>query len=155
METVKGQVKAQDNVKKVEKDAEFKAKKAQAAKDWAARKKAEAEKRIELSKKAIDYIEKNNVKFPEDLVAWLKGMANPTARSTSGTGSFFNKVFGNDPKVGDKITVMAYMQKTFEAKSKLDKYVKEWATKGIEIDVQENKANPLETTYTIKKLAAN
>ena len=82
--------------------------------------------------------------------AWIE---KETAVHTGNGGtSFFNKVFGDSPKVGDKITLLDYMKKTLKAKADLDKAVKGWAEKGIVVEFKDA-ANKLEATYTIVKLA--
>ena len=149
---VKGQVQANENkaTKDAEKEATFKAKKAEAAKAFTARQKERKEKLIKLAK---DIISKDLLgKFDAELQKFIQETANPSVSTGFGGTSFLNKVFGDNPKVGDKITVLDYMKKTMQARAKLDKYVKEWATKGIIVECKEA-ANALETTYEIKKLA--
>ncbi|MBR6135561.1 MAG: hypothetical protein IKQ22_03655 [Clostridia bacterium] len=130
-------------------DAAFKAKKAEAAKRFAENQKARKEgvKKLAEELKAKNLIEKlspENQKIIEDIL-------NPATRSGFGGQSFFNKVFGDSPKVGDSITLLDYMKKTLQAKGKLDKAVKDWAEKGIVVEFTE-KPNQLESVYTIKKM---
>jgi len=131
-------------------DAAFKAKKAEAAKAFAARQKEKKENLIKFSK---ELIEKGIVdKLSAEAKAFFTAAANPTpARSGFGGQSFFNKVFGDTPKVGDHITLLDYMKNTLQAKGKLDKAIKEWAEKGIVVECTE-KPNKLESVYTIKKM---
>lgn len=134
------------------KSEEFKAKKREAAKKFAERKRAAKEAAVDNAKKVLDFCESKKVALPEDLKAWLNGLANPTvARAASGS-SFLNKVFGDSPKVGDKITLMDFMKKTMQGKSQFDKQVKALAEKGTIIEYKAA-ANMLESTYTITKLA--
>lgn len=130
-------------------DAAFKAKKAEAAKRFAENQKARKEGMKRLCQSIID--KKLLDKFsPEDQKV-INDILNPATRTGFGGQSFFNKVFGDDPKVGDSITVLEYMKNTLQAKGKLDKAVKDWAEKGIVVEFTE-KPNKLESTYTIKKM---
>ena len=150
-------VKAQTNehaAAKAEKDdAEFKAKKAEAAKRFKEKQKAEKEQITAMAKEIIDALAKAKVNLKPEHAALLSKLANPTAQHSGGGQNVFNKIFGDNPKVGDKITVLQYMQKTFKAKAELDKRVKEWAAKGIVVEYKENPANLADSTYTIVKLA--
>ena len=142
-------VAAKEDVAKTE---EFKAKKREAAKKCADRKKERAAQLTEKAKALVALIEAKKVNLPAEDVEFWKGLANPTVtRAASGT-SFLNKVFGDSPKVGDKITLMDFMKKTMQGKSQFDKQVKALAEKGIIIEYKAA-ANMLEATYTITKLA--
>lgn len=140
--------------KDVAKDAEFKAKKAAAAKAFAERQAALKVDRAEAIKelKALADAKKINLDTMPKTKAWIE--KETAVRTPGGSGNnFFNKVFGDAPKVGDKITLIEYMKKTFKAKADLDKYCKQWAEKGIVVEFKANAANMLESTYTIVKLA--
>jgi len=143
----------QKNEHSVKDDAAFKAKKAEAAKAFAARQKQKKEDLLKHAKVLIEALEKNpSFKIPEDTKKFFEACANPvTTRTGFGGQSFLNKVFGDSPKVGDSITVLEYMKKTLQAKGKLDKAVKDWAEKGIVVEFTE-KPNKLESVYTIKKM---
>ena len=143
-------VKAQANENVKAKDDEFKAKKAAAAKAFAERQKERKENLVKFSKELVE--KKLLDKLSPEAQKFFQDVLNP-AKSSGGFGgqSFFNKVFGATPKVGDSVKLFDYMQKTFEGKAKLDKYVKEWAEKGIVVEVKPA-ANVGETTYTIKKM---
>ena len=138
--------------KDVAKTEEFKAKKREAAKKCADRKKERAAKVVEKAKALLKIIEDKKINLPAEDIEFWKSLANPTvARAATGT-SFLNKVFGDSPKVGDKITLMDFMKKTMQGKSQFDKQVKALAEKGITIEYKAA-ANMLESTYTITKLA--
>ena len=152
------QIKPQTNdhaaSKDATKDAEFKAKKVAAAKAFAERQAALKADRAEAIKelKALADAKKINLDTMPKTKAWIE--KETAVRTSGGSGnSFFNKVFGDAPKVGDKITLIEYMKKTFKAKADLDKYCKQWAEKGIVVEFKDNTANMLESTYTIVKLA--
>lgn len=132
------------------KSEEFKAKKAAAAKKFAENQKARKEALKKLAeelrdKKLVDKLSPEGQKFVNDTL-------NPAVRSGFGGTSFFNKVFGDNPKVGDTVTLLEYMKRTFAAKAKLDKAIKEWADKGIVVEFKEA-ANQLESSYKIVKMA--
>ena len=134
------------------KEAEFKARKAAAAKAFAERQAALKVDRAEAIKelKALADAKKINLDTMPKTKAWIE---KETAVHTGNGGTpFFNKVFGDSPKVGDKITLLDYMKKTLKAKADLDKAVKGWAEKGTIVEFKDA-ANMLEATYTIVKLA--
>ena len=149
---VKGQV--QGNVKAEAKaaknDADFKAKKAEAAKAFAARQKERKENLVKYSKELIE--KKLLEKLSPEAQKFFTDAANPVAHAGGfGGATFLNKVFGDNPKVGDSVTLKDYMMKTFKSKSELDKRVKEWAEKGIVVEIKDA-PNALDITYTIKKI---
>ena len=145
-----GQVPAQKNEHAADKDAEFKAKKAAAAKKFAENQKAKKEALIKYAKEIV--ANKNFSTLSPEAQKFFTEAANPVVRTAGGsTSSFINKVFGDTPKVGDKITLLDYMKKTFKSKADLDKAVKLWAEKGIIVEFKAA-ANQLESTYEIKAL---
>ena len=146
----KAQVNENAAAKDAAKEAEFKAKKAAAAKAFAERQKERKENLVKFSKELVD--KKLLDKMSPEAQKFFQDVLNP-AKSSGGFGgqSFFNKVFGATPKVGDSVKLFDYMQKTLEGKAKLDKYVKEWAEKGIVVEVTPN-AKISDTLYTIKKM---
>ena len=133
------------------KDAEFKAKKAAAAKAFAERQAKLKADRAEAIKEIKAFFADKKLEMPAKVKAWID--SETAGRSAGNSGNnFFNKVFGDSPKVGDKITLIDYMKKTFKAKADLDKYCKQWAEKGIVVEFKEA-ADMLQSTYTITKLA--
>ena len=138
--------KAENDAKK---EAEFKAKKAEAAKRFAENQKAKKE----AMKKLADEIKAKNLldKLSPEGQKFINDILNPVVRSGFGGQSFFNKVFGDTPKVGDKITLLDYLTKTLQAKAKLDKEIKAWAEKGITVTFTED-PDPRKAVYTITKM---
>lgn len=144
---------AQTNEHAADKTAEFKAKKAAAAKAFAERQKERKENLIKFAKEVL--ANKGFETLSAEAKKFFNDCANPVVRTASGsTQSFINKVFGESPKVGDSITLLEYMKKTFKSKADLDKAVKLWAEKGIVVEFKAA-ANQLESTYTIKALPAD
>lgn len=139
----------QKNEHAVKDDAAFKAKKAAAAKKFAENQKA----RKEMLKKLCQYLKDQKIydKLAPEYQKFVDDVLAGPARTGFGGQSFFNKVFGDEPKVGDSITLLDYMKKTLQAKGKLDKAIKEWAEKEIVVEFTE-KPNQLESVYTIKKM---
>lgn len=133
-------------------DAEFKAKKAEAAKKCIERKKERAAAIVEEAKWLISQVEAKKINLPEDRLNFWKGVANPTIAHSAGGSTLLNKAFGDAPKVGDSVTLLDFMKKTMKSKSEMDRFVKKAAEKGIVIEFTQ-KPNMLESTYTIKKLA--
>lgn len=141
---------AQKNEHAANKDAEFKAKKAAAAKAFAERQKARKENLVKFAKEVV--ANKGFESLSAEAKKFFNDCANPVVRTAGGSNqSFINKVFGDAPKVGDSITLIDYMKKTFKSKADLDKAVKAWAEKGIVVEFKAA-ANQLESTYTIKAL---
>lgn len=150
---VKPTAPAQKNEHAADKDAKFKAKKAAAAKAFAERQKERKENLVKFAKEVI--ANKGFESLSAEAKKFFNDCANPVVRTSgSSNQSFINKVFGDTPKVGDSITLLDYMKKTFKSKADLDKAVKLWAEKGIVVEFKAA-ANQLESTYTIKALPAN
>ena len=147
----KAQVQGNANVaaKDAAKDAEFKAKKNAAAKAFAERQKAKKEALVKAAQEIVARKDFNTLSA--ETQKFIQDVLNPAKGGSSGGSTFFNKVFGATPKVGDSVKLIDYMQKTLDGKTKLDKYVKEWAEKGIVVEVTPN-AKIGDTLYTIKKM---
>lgn len=127
-----------------------KAAKAASAKAFSERQAALKVERQAAIKALQDFAAKNKVTLPEVVTKWIE--KETATRSSSSSNAFFNKVFGESPKVGDKVTLLDYMKKTLKAKADLDRYVKQWAEKGIIVEFTENKGDVHNSTYTIKKM---
>lgn len=101
--------------------------------------------RILSNKKIVDQLDASDVAF-------LKWLDREPGASTAG-GSTFTKLYGTEPKVGDKITLQDAFDKTFKGKSQMDSVIKKLKEKnGIEIVFEFNKDKPALSTYTIKSL---
>lgn len=150
---VKGQVQKNEAAvaKKAELTAEQKAKKNEAAKRHTEKVKNLREQAVRVATKLKAYIEKTKPTFDgiDEINKWISDVL--AAPAAGGGQSFLNKVFGDNPKVGDKITLMDYMKKTLKGKADFDAYVKKWAEKGIIVKFDAG-ANMFESTYTIEKL---
>ena len=135
-------------------DAAFKAAKKEAAKRFAEKKAAEKKATLENSKKLIELLKKDGSyeKLPEDLKSFLEGLANPQRAAGNGIQGIFKLMFGDNPKVGDKITLRDVFDRTLKGKAEIDAKIKVWAEKGTIVEYTAN-ANPVLSTYEIKKLA--
>ena len=101
--------------------------------------------RILSNKKIVNQLDASDVAF-------LKWLDREPGASTAG-GSTFTKLYGTEPKVGDKITLQDAFDKTFKGKSQMDSVIKKLKEKnGIEIVFEFNKDKPALSTYTIKSL---
>lgn len=136
-----------DEAKAIE---EAKAKKRESAKKWAENKKAEKAARKE---KAAQIIEKLKAGGAWDqLDDSEKKFFIDESNGQGATNSLFNKVFGDNPKVGDSITLQTFMEKTLKGKSQLDFYVKNrWAERGITV-IEKPNADIRMTEYVIEAL---
>lgn len=120
---------ATDNTK----SEEFKAKKREAAARFAEKQKQRKEDAEKHSKILLDLNEQKKWNLPADTVKWLQDLANPQVVRSTGN-STFNIVFGASPKVGDKISLLQFMQKTLKGVTHLQKYMKQWEEKGIIVE---------------------
>ena len=101
----------------------------------------------------IEYLNSKKVELPEEFKTLLNDIANPKKPAHSSGSGLFNKIFGDNPKVGDKVTLMEVFQKTFKSRGEIDRAVKTWAEKGIVVEFKESAGNMINSTYTIVKLA--
>lgn len=134
-----------------EKEAAFKAKKAEAAKRFKENRKAEAEARVKNAAELLKYLEEKKIQVSAPLTEWLKSMANPV-KASSGVSNLFKTIFGDNAKVGDSVSLMDVFQKTFKSKAEIDRSVKAWAEKGIIVEFKQD-ADMIKSTYTIKALS--
>lgn len=136
-------------------DAQAKAEaKREAARRFKERRAAEKADRIVKAKELIEVLKADGTydKLSEDLKAFLNGMANPTAGSASGNSSLFKTIYGDNPQVGDAVTLKDIFNKTLKGKSAIDFYVKKWAEKGIVITFEADSADILNSKYVISAL---
>lgn len=149
-----GKSDVQENEKAVakdaEKEAEFKQRKAEAAKRFAEKQKQRKQELLAAAKEIVANPAYSQLSDATKKV--IQDLLNPTTSSGSAGAAFLNKVFGDSPKVGDSVTLLDYMKRTLKGKAELDKRIKEWKEKGIIIKVEE-KPNQFETLYTIESLA--
>lgn len=131
---------------------DVRAKKAIAAKAFKERRAKEKAAQVDAVEKILKIIETQNVKVPEDIMKVLDGIVNPVrAARSGGTAGIFAKMFGEDAKVGDKVTLMDVFKRTFKSKADIDRSVRAWAEKGIIVEFKQN-PTMLESTYEIKKM---
>ncbi|MDR1390193.1 MAG: hypothetical protein LBJ31_09500 [Treponema sp.] len=147
-------------VKSADGKAAFKAKKLEALKRFKERR---AQKVQEAYKEALalrDELVKAGLldKLTAGSKDFVLGLCKDPAEKKVGGGfggpSVFTLVFGDNPKVGQEVTLEQAFMKTAKGKSTLDVWVRRWAEKGIVIDVQLNKNDVLQTKYIIKSLAS-
>ena len=131
----------------------FKAKKRAAAQRWKENKIKEKNDRVEKAKKFIEDLKSNGLY--DKLTAEQKEFLGSLASSNNSNGSnssLFKQLFGDNPAVGDTITLRDAFEKTLKGKSNIDFYVKRWAEKGIVVSFSKNTDNQLDSTYTIEAL---
>ena len=115
--------------------------------------KQEAEERVVKSKELLAYMKKQGTfdTLTPDLQDFLTKLANPPVQHS--TVSVFSIMFGDNPTVGQTITLMDAFQKTMKGKSTIDHFVnKKWAPAGIIVEFTQDAENMLNSTYTIKAL---
>lgn len=138
--------------------AAFKAKKLEALKRFKEKKAASAKKAYEDALKLRDHLvsTKQLDSLPANLKDFVLSLCKDPAEKKAAGGfggpSIFSVLFGESPKVGDKITLEQAFAKTYKGKSTLDVWVRRWAEKGIMVDIMLNKDNMMKTEYVIKAL---
>ena len=122
----------------------------------AAKQKAAYENALKLRDELVkgQYLDKLTAPVKEFVLSLCKDPAEKKASGGFGGPSVFTLLFGEAPKVGDKITLEQAFNKTYKGKSTLDLWVKRWAEKGIVVECHVDSAKMLNTTYTIKTLPA-
>jgi hypothetical protein len=140
--------------------ANKKAKKNEAAKRFKERKVEKAKKQYENSLSLRDELAKAG--FMDRLSTESKNFIlslckDPTERVVAtgfGGPSVFVTLFGENAKVGDKLTLQQVFNKTYKGKSTMDVWLKRWDEKGIKVSFTPNKEAFLESVYTITTLPA-
>lgn len=153
---VVNEVNVQGEAAEAEKLAKFKAQKKEAAARFKERKAAEKATRQKTAAEIIAELKEKNLwdNFPEKGKTFLNELATPTV--TSSNGSLFKTMFGDNPQVGDSITLQTAFEKTLKGKSNIDYYVtKRWAPKGIVVEFETDSANLFASKYIIKALPDN
>jgi hypothetical protein len=139
-------------------DDEFKAAKKAAADRHAAKVKEERQKDHEMFLAIRDETKTSGAfdKFSQDVKDYILAKCIPPTERTGHSGpSFFTQIFGDRPAVGASVTLSQVINKTYKGLDTMNASVKKWASKGIIVDITPNKANMLETKYTISKLPDN
>jgi predicted ATPase len=67
--------------------------------------------------------------------------------------SFFNQVFGSNPKVGDKVTLLEVFKKTSKGVETMLLMRERWEAAGIFVDYAYNKDSIIDSEYVIKSIA--
>jgi len=141
-----------DGDAKAKKDAylaEYKAKRA-------AKQKAAFENALKLRDELVKgaYLDKLTAPVKEFVLSLCKDPSERKASGGFGGPSVFSLLFGDNPSVGQTITLEQAFNKTYKGKSTLDLWVKRWADKGIIVECKIDSARMVNTTYTIKALPA-
>jgi hypothetical protein len=89
--------------------------------------------------------------------AFLEWLNKEPGSREGGGGNFgtpiFNKLFGDKPAIGGKVTLQEVFDKTYKGKAQMDSLMKKWKEKSnVEIEFVFNKEKPALSTYTIKSL---
>jgi hypothetical protein len=137
-------------------DDEFKAGKKAAAERHAAKVKEERQKDYERMLAIRDELKANGGfdKLSKENQEYVLAKCVPPSERASHTGpSFFSQVFGENAQAGKVVTLKEVITKTYKGMDTLASYIKKWAAKGIEVKVEVNKADMLETKYTLVKVA--
>lgn len=98
-----------------------------------------------------------NVQIPANVEEALK-LLTKIPGTRMGAGGFggtpvFNKLFGDAPKVGDKITIQDVFNKTMKGISQMTALCRKWEEKnGTIVKYSHNEEKPFLSTYEIVKL---
>ncbi len=106
--------------------------------------------RDELSKAGM--LDKLSASVKEFVLSLCKDPSERAKSGGFGGPSIFSILFGDNPKVGQKITLEEAFNKTYKGKSTLDLWVKRWADKGIIVECTIDPVKMINSTYTIKSL---
>lgn len=133
---------------------DFKAKKREAAARFKENKKKEKAERIEGARALVDEMKGAGLydRLSASAQEFLNSLANP-ASGNAGTSSTFTALFGANPKVGDKVTLIEAFQRTLKGKANIDSYIKKWAEKGTVVSFQQDSADIRNSVYVIEQLA--
>jgi hypothetical protein len=109
----------------------------------------EGAQRILAKKAQLPSLDATDVEF----LNWL----NREPGTREGGGNFgtpiFNKIFGDKPAVGQKVTLQEIFDKTYKGKGQMDSMMKKWKEKNdIDILFTFNAEKPATSTYEIKSL---
>lgn len=106
--------------------------------------------RDELSKAGM--LDKLSASAKEFVLSLCKDPSERAKSGGFGGPSIFSILFGDNPKVGQKITLEEAFNKTYKGKSTLDLWVKRWADKDIIVECTIDPVKMINSTYTIKSL---
>jgi hypothetical protein len=136
-----------DKSKKAESLAKFKA-------NRAAKQKAAYENALKLRDELVknQLMDKLSAPVKEFVLTLCKDPSEKAKGGGFGGPSVFSTLFGENPTVGQTITLEQAFNKTYKGKATLDLWVKRWAEKGIVVESKIDSAKMLNTTYTIKSL---
>lgn len=139
----------------VARDEEFKQKKREAAQRFKERRAAEKEERRALSASLMEYLKNEGFwdQLSDEHKNFLQGMCSAATAQHNNNNSLFNKIFGDNPQVGDTVTLREAFERTLKGKNNIDFYVKKWLEKGIVVSFEENTENLMESVYKIDSLA--
>jgi hypothetical protein len=86
-----------------------------------------------------------------DFLEWA--VKEPYGRIDRNIVPVLNKVFGENPKAGDKATLQEIFDATLKGKKDIDRLLKYWREKlGIVIEYHENTETPVESFYEIVEI---
>jgi hypothetical protein len=79
----------------------------------------------------------------------------PGVRTGGGFGGtpVLNKLFGDSPQVGMKITIQDVFSKTMKGVQQMNGLIRKWSEKGIVVKYTHNEAEPFKSTYEIVSIA--
>lgn len=102
-----------------------------------------------------DYIKtlKNVPQEVVDAAAWLGREKKASAGSTSFGKPVIYKLFGNTPKVGDKITALKVFEDTGKGFSEMRQLMKKWEKQGIVVNFDEASKSYVIKSGTIEAFA--
>jgi hypothetical protein len=150
----------EDNAEREKEDREeFLARKREASKRFQERKAKKAKEQYENGLALRDELVNEGIfeslsKESRDFV--LELCQDPATKAESPRGiagpSVFTTLFGDNPKVGDTLTLEQVFNKTYKGKATMDTWLKRWSEKGISVSFTPNKEKFLESIYRIDAL---
>lgn len=139
-------------VEAADKAAAFKAAKNAAAKRFKERRAADKKAQIEKATKFVEHLKAAKLfdKLSADDQAFIVSLT--VDKAPVNNGGLFTKIFGENPKVGDSVTLRGAFEATTKGKSTIDFYCKKWAEKGIVVAYKPDAADLFNSKYVIEKL---
>jgi hypothetical protein len=93
-----------------------------------------------------------NVQPPAPVAEALKLLCKqPGVRTGGGFAGtpVLNKLFGDNPEVGMKLTIRDVFDKTMKGMTQMNGLMRKWAEKGVVVQYTHNSAEPFKSTYEI------
>lgn len=110
------------------------------------------ERALQAARTVTDFITKNVKEVPENVkeaLDVLNRVRKGREGGVAGQTPIFNKMFGEDPKVGTVVSAYDMLKRTGKGFADINKAIKKWAEQGTVVEFNEEKLE-----YKLTKLAS-